>query len=179
MVNTNFSFNEQRLAGPINELLEFRNARDPHAQATLNDLKKFSEILLSNLGDAIQTGKDQKLGDRDATTYINRLRNFSKQGVISRGCVAMLLFTFANDFLDISYKDFTDENQFIDIPKFHFLSIPTAALTSLGINLQRNADKFGVNEAISVEELFQAGIDFTYATEVRIKQKVFKTLDPK
>gem|GEM_PF-6795594 len=90
----------------------------------------------------------------------------------------MLLFNIATEYLGINHRDFTENCHFSDIPRFHFLSIPTQALYSMGINLEKNSKEFGCNDSVTVEELYCAGIALCEANEIRLKQKVFCNLQP-
>lgn len=174
-----FLQNENHVSGAIDELTTFRNSRVQEKFANFNDLRRFAEILQKKLGSV--TKLDSMMGEEEKSPdyYINKIRNFSKKGDLNKGSAAILLYNLASDILDLSYKDFDEESRFKDIPRFHFLSIPVGALSSLGINMERDSENFGISDNVTVEQLFQAGLGLAYATEVRLKQRVFYTLQPR
>jgi len=158
------------------ELSNFRNSRDSQSQVKFNDLKKFTEILLTNLPSVNEANRASNWQPDEAATHLQKARIV---GTVNRGQVAMLLFNLTSEFLNLNYRDFAEISpRFSDIPRFHFLSAPTSALSSLGIELNRNEKEFGSADPISIEELFQAGIALGEANRLRLRQKVFSCLQP-
>lgn len=160
------------------KLLEFRNLRDPKATASSQDLRRFTEILLQHLAslEEFSNANDNARKTANADDYLLQARASS---VVKRSNVALLIFNIASEYLKLNYRDFEETENFTDIPRFHFLSIPSSALSSLGIGLSRNATEFGISDPVKIEELVQAGMQLSQAGQVRLKQKVFCSLLPR
>jgi hypothetical protein len=158
------------------KLSNFRNSRDSKSQVKSEDLKKYTEILLANLASVKDAERNSKWTPTNATDHLRKARI---SGTVNRGQVAMLLFNITSDFLNLNYRDFAESSpSFSDIPRFHFLSAPTSALHSLGIELSRNSNEFGSTDPVSIEELFQAGVALGEASRLRLRQKLFTCLPP-
>ncbi|MDN5279429.1 MAG: Double zinc ribbon [Clostridiales bacterium] len=161
------------------ELNNFRNLRGSETIADFNDLKRFTEILLNNLSETSSAKLARQFETPDADYYLSKVRNFSINGKLCKGSASIVLFNLASDILDLSYKEFSDETHFHDIPRFHFLSVPANALSNLGILQGKTENEFGTKDPLTVEQLFQAGLGFTDAAAIRNKQKVFFTMQPR
>ncbi len=165
-------------ASIFEQLNEFRNSRDPRGFVSLGDLRNFSEVITRNLSSVNEAETTRLWQPCTSDEQIAKIRAFCHKNRPSRSGVAMLLFNIATEYLGINHRDFTENCHFSDIPRFHFLSIPTQALYSMGINLEKNSKEFGCNDSVTVEELYCAGIALCEANEIRLKQKVFCNLQP-
>ncbi|MEW6713206.1 MAG: hypothetical protein AB1403_25520, partial [Candidatus Riflebacteria bacterium] len=160
-------------ASIFEQLNEFRNSRDPRGFVSLGDLKSFSEVITQNLSSVNEAETTRLWQPGTSDEQIAKIRAFCHKDRPSRSGVAMLLFNIATEYLSINHRDFTENCLFSDVPRFHFLSIPTQALHFMGIRLEKNSSEFGGNDSVTVEELYRAGIALCEANEVRLKQKVF------
>jgi hypothetical protein len=171
------SFTNNHFTSAIARLNEFRNSRDPEQPVKAGDLQALTAILLQHL--RLFNSESTSFANKSAIDYLNSIKNFSRQGSLNRGSVAMLFFNLATEVLDLTYKDFPDHATYKDIPRFHFLHIPANALTELGINISRNQKEFGMQDQVTINQLFYAGHALLQATESRLKQKMFFSLQPK
>lgn len=158
------------------ELNEFRNSRNVDGYAGFNDLRKFIDILANFRSDEKTT---LETDSSTADDYLTKARVQANRKQISRANLTMSLFYLACDRLHANYKDFPETLKYNDIPRFHYLSVPVAALDSLGVNLSRNKDEFGMRDGIKIETLFQVGLAMAEAIDIRFKQKFFYSLHPR
>ncbi|MFZ5952440.1 MAG: zinc ribbon domain-containing protein [Candidatus Rifleibacteriota bacterium] len=165
-------------ASIFEQLNEFRNSRNPQGFVSIGDLKSFTEVITQNLSSLNEVEAAGIWQSATSEEQVAKIRAFCHKGQPSRSGIAMLLFNLATDYLGINHRDFTENCLFSDIPRFHFLSIPTQALHCLGIRLEKSSSEFGGNDSVTVEELYRAGIALCEANEIRLKQKVFCTLQP-
>lgn len=158
------------------ELSEFRNSRKIEGEVKAQDLKRFTEILLAHLTSVKEAEAATSWQSTSAAEHLQKAR---ATGPINRGNVALLIFNIACEYLNLNYRDFGEQTVFFDIPRFHFLSAPAAALSNLGIRLNRNEKEFGSADPVTVNELFLAGISLAEANSIRLRQKVFYSLAPR
>lgn len=138
------------------ELATLMASKDMGQAASVEDFEAILEMLLKHLRPIAERVNRSRFPEDSAKSYSRGLHNFSRFDGLTRGGATMMLFQFLSDFLEFNYRDFKAETFFSDVPRFHFLSVPAAALNKLGLKLAKNNETFGISEPIRIEELFNA-----------------------
>lgn len=146
-----------RFARNINkELASLMTSRDMGQKASVEDFEAILGMLLKHLRPIAEKVNKNRFPEESAKSYSIGLHNFSRFDGLTRGGATMMLFQFLSDFLEFNYRDFKVEKFFSDVPRFHFLSVPVAALDKFGLKMAGSNETFGISEPILVEELFKA-----------------------
>lgn len=153
------------------DLNRLRQTQDPHRQAGLADLTSVVDLLIRHLRPiALQAGVT-RLPAESAGVYARALHNFSKSKGMTRGSTTIILFHFLSDLLDFQYRDFSQESRYTDIPRFHFLTVPANALSSLGVHISRDEEVFGVNDHLTVGQVHEYAREIMAVAEVSFEDK--------
>ncbi|NCB40930.1 MAG: zinc ribbon domain-containing protein [Erysipelotrichia bacterium] len=162
--HSEFAFNFDK------ELAIFCQNRDLKQNISHRDFNAILDLLIKHLRPiAEQQNKKRKPG-ASSNVYAQMLHNFSHSDNVTRGSSAMTLFHFLSDFLELNYRDFSQETSYNDIPRFHFMSAPAAALKSLNIKLAREENTFGIKDAVSLEQICTAAKNIVAIAEKRAEQ---------
>lgn len=153
------------------ELKEMQSTIDPHRKAGLADLTTVIDMLIRHLRPIAMKAGIERLPAESAGTYSKALYNFSRSKSMTRGSTTVVVFHFLSDLLDFQYRDFSQDSRYSDIPRFHFLTVPANALTSLGINLARNAELFGINDSLTIGQLFDCAREIMLVAETSFEVK--------
>jgi hypothetical protein len=136
-----------------NELATRLSGRDLDTIASVSDLETIMDLLIQHLRPVAEKLNKKRFPQESARNYSCLLHNFSRENELSRGATALMLFHFLSDFLELNYSDYSEAESFSDIPRFHFLSAPAAAVTRLGLNIAGSNHEFGINDPVSLLEL--------------------------
>ncbi len=153
------------------ELRELRRELDPHRKAGLADLTRVVDLLIRHLRPVAMSAGATRLPAESAGFYSKALYNFSKSKSMTRGSTTIILFHFLSDLLDFQYRDFSQDSKFTDIPRFHFLTVPANALTSLGVNIARDEEVFGINDSLTAGQLLDYARDVMLVAEASFQVK--------
>ncbi|PKL47186.1 MAG: hypothetical protein CVV42_14025 [Candidatus Riflebacteria bacterium HGW-Riflebacteria-2] len=153
------------------DLKELRRTIDPHRKAGLADLTRVVDLLIRHLRPVAINAGAQRLPAESAGSYSKALHNFSTSKSMTRGSTAVILFHFLSDLLDFQYRDFSQEGRYSDIPRFHFLTVPANALSSLGVKIARDEEVFGINDNLTVGQLFEYARDVMVVAETSFEVK--------
>lgn len=151
------------------DLAKFMANTDMSKEATVKDLENIIELLIKYLAPIAEKANKTKFLAESAICYSGSLHNFSRQKGLTRGGTAMILFHFLADFLEVNYRDFSAESNYADIPRFHFLSVPAAALDNLGFTIAENTNNFGVNKPVRMDELLNVAQNVIALADKRIQ----------
>ncbi len=147
------------------ELSELRRELDPNRKAGLADLTQVVDLLIRHLRPVAINAGATRLPAESAGYYAKALHNFSKSKSMTRGSTTIILFHFLSDLLDFQYRDFSQDSKYNDIPRFHFLTVPANALTSLGMNIAREEEVFGINDSLTTGQLLDYARDVMVIAE--------------
>ncbi len=139
-------------------------------EATVDDLNQVVDLLIQHLKPIARRLNRVRLPADTSSEYTGSLRNFSQSGMVTRGSSAMVFFQFLSDFLEFNYRDFPQESSYNDIPRFHFMCVPAAALRNLGLELARSQDNFGITDPISLKEICNAARTIVANAEIRVNR---------
>ncbi|EKD82588.1 MAG: hypothetical protein ACD_39C01199G0001 [uncultured bacterium] len=153
------------------DLDEMRKNLDPHRQAGLADLTSMVDLLIRHLRPIAIDAGATRMPAESAGIYAKALHNFSKSKNMTRGSTTVILFHFLSDLLDFQYRDFSQESKYSDIPRFHFLTVPANALSSLGVNIARNDEVFGINDHLTVGQMFDYAREIMAVAETSFEEK--------
>lgn len=155
------------------DLDELRRELDPNRKAVMADLTAVVDLLIRHLRPLAITAGIERLPAESAAVYAKSLHNFSTKNM-TRGSTTVVFFHFLSDLLDFQYRDFSQEGRFSDIPRFHFLTVPANALTTLGVNIARNDDIFGINDNLTTGQLLDYARDIMLVAETSFELKTAK-----
>jgi hypothetical protein len=161
----------------ITALENFKNSRCSEKAVAFEDLISFTELMVRHL--KVMKKAQGFHTDTKAIDYLGNVLSNARKDKVTRSTAGMLFFNIATDLLDVSWKDFSDEPEYSDIPRFHFMIVPANGLRELGINLTRDSETFGLHDEISVDQLYFAGIALVQASDIRLKQILFSALEPR
>ena len=156
------------------ELSEMRQNLDPHRQAGLTDLTSVIDLLIKHLRPLAQKAGAKRLPAESAGAYTRTLHNFARDKSMTRGGTTLILFHFLSDLLDIKYRDFSQESTYSDIPRFHFLTVPANALSALGVDIARDEKVFGINDNMTVGQLFDFALNVMALAEDNLSTNQIK-----
>ncbi len=153
-------------------LKEMQKTIDSHRKAGLADLTSVVDLLIHHLRPVAIKAGIERLPAESAGAYSKALYNFSRSKSMTRGSTTVVMFHFLSDLLDFQYRDFSQDSRYSDIPRFHFLTVPANALTSLGINLARNEEVFGINDSLTIGQLFDCAREVMLVAETSFEVKL-------
>lgn len=145
--------------------------RDVWQNAASADLNEVVDLLIRHLKPVAEKLNRTRLPAASSDVYARSLHNFSSNADVTRGSSAMMLFHFLSDFLEFNYRDFSQESSYDDIPRFHFMSVPATALKSLGVELAKSVEEFGITEPVSLQQLCDAARTIVANAEIRASQQ--------
>ncbi|NLM18385.1 MAG: hypothetical protein GX221_11800 [Candidatus Riflebacteria bacterium] len=147
------SFESANMKGFKNEVQGFFEEKDLSQRANLEDLFAIMDGMMKQLNPKLKYLVRDRYPLDTALEYYNKIQNFPKTENISKGMAYLMMFSYASDLFELKYGNFADKSLYKNIPKFHFMAAPAAALDSIGI---RSADENGnldLNSDISIESL--------------------------
>lgn len=138
------------------DLDNFCLERDLGKDASAGEINAVLDILIRNLNHLAERTNKSKFPLESANEYLEQQRSLKVSDDPTRGNCAMLFFAYATDLLELKYKDYTQENSYDDIPRFHFMDAPTTALKKNNVNLAASKEHFGINDPVKLETVCEA-----------------------
>lgn len=130
--------------------------RDVKKNATNGELNAIMDIMIKDLNFvALRTNKTKKPFET-SLEYAEQQHCTETGKEVTRGSSAMMFFAYVSDLLELKYKDYTKGSKYNDIPRFHMMDVPTAALKEHDIKLAKSDDHFAPNEPVQLSVLCDA-----------------------